>query len=171
MHGAKTGNSKDIQQIEEKHIKVEKSIENHEIPPKQDMVEIAGPMEEHIAENRQHVKDMIKRYYAHTTKAQEEAAVAANILQLLVDEVDEQAYVALVNAGTRPLNMMEMAQMSSQALEMKLERERQEKAENLRNQPIAKSLKNRTFRYLWQGGHHQVSCCLHNILRPLTTQK
>ena len=47
----------------------------------------------------------------------------ANILQLLADEVDEQTYVALLNAGTRPLIMMEMPQMSSQALERKLERE------------------------------------------------
>ena len=100
MHGAKTGNSKDIQRIEEKHIKVEKSVEDREIPPKEDMAAIAGPMEERTEEDRKHVRDMIKRYWAHTTKAHEEAAVVANILRLLADEVNEQTYVALLNAGT-----------------------------------------------------------------------
>ena len=112
---------------------MEKSVEDHEIPPREDMVALAGPMEEHTEEDRKHVRDMIKRYWAHTTKAHEEAAAAANILQLLADEVDEQTYVALLNTGTWPLIMMEMPEMSSQALEMKLERERQEKAENLCN--------------------------------------
>ena len=120
MHGAKTGNSKDIQQIEERRIKVEKSVEDREIPPKEDMAVIAEPMEEHTEEDRKHVRDMVKRYWAHTTKAHEEAAAVANILRLLADEVDEQTYVALLNAGTWPLIMMEMPQMSSQALEMKL---------------------------------------------------
>ena len=100
MHEAKTRNSKDIQRIEEKHLKVEKSIENHKIPPKQDMVAMAGPMEDRMAENRQHVKDMIKRYWAHMTKVHEKAAAAANILRLLADEVNEQTYVALLNTGT-----------------------------------------------------------------------
>ena len=85
------------------------------------MAALAGPMEERTEEDRKHVRDMIKRYWVHTTKAHEEAAVAANILRLLVDEVDEQTYVALLNTGTRLLIMMEMPQMSSQALEMKLE--------------------------------------------------
>ena len=137
MHGAKTGNSKDIQQIEEKCIKVEKSVEDHEIPPKEDMAAIAGPMEERTEEDRKHVRDMIKRYWVHTTKAHEEAAAVANILRLLADEVDEQTYVALLNAGTQLLIMMEMPKMSLQALEMKLEREQRKKAENLCNQPIA----------------------------------
>ena len=69
-------------------------------------------------------------------KAHEEASAAASILRLLADKVDEQTYVALLNAGTRQLSMMEMPQTTTQAMEMKIERERQEKAENLRNQPI-----------------------------------
>ena len=137
MHGAKTGNSKDIQRIEEKRLKVQRSIEDREIPPEEEMVEIAGPMKEKTEEEKKHVKEMIKRYWAHTAKAHEEAAAAANLLRLLVDEVDEKTYVALLNAGTRPLIMIEMPQMSSQAAEMKMEWERQEKAENIRNQPIA----------------------------------
>ena len=141
MHGAKTGNSKDIQRIEEKRLKVQRSIEDREIPPKEEMVEIVGPMKEKTEEEKKHVKEIIKRYWAHTAKAHEEAAAAANLLQLLADEVDEKTYVALLNAGTRPLIMMEMPQMSSQAAEMKLERERQEKAENIRNQPIAQIIR------------------------------
>ena len=136
MHGAKTGNSKDIQRIEEKQIKVQKLVEEYEIPLKQEMVDIAGPMDEKTAEHKQHIRDMIKHYWAHTAKAHEEASVAASILRLLADKVDEQTYVALLNVGTRPLIMMEMPQMTTQAMEMKMERQHQEKAENLRYQLI-----------------------------------
>ena len=80
MHGAKTGNSKDIQRVEEKCLKVQKSVEECEIPPKEEMIDIAGQMEERKAEDRKHVRDLIKRYWAHTSKAHEEAAAAAGIL-------------------------------------------------------------------------------------------
>ena len=136
MHGVKTGSSKAIQRVEEKHLKVQKLVEEHKIQPKQEMVDLAGLMEEHMAEHKQHVKDLIKCYWAHTAKAHEEASAAASILRLLADEVDEQTYVALLNVGTRPLIMMEMPQMTAQTVEMKLEREWQEKAKNLCNQPI-----------------------------------
>ena len=141
MHGAKTGNSKDIQRVEEKHLKVLKSVEEHKILPKEEMMDIAGQREECMVEDRQHVRDLIKHYWMHMSKAHEEAAAAASILRILADELDEQTYVALLNAGTRPLIMMEMPQMTLQALEMKFERERQEKAENIRNQPIGEIIK------------------------------
>ena len=67
MHGAKTGNAKDLQQIEEMRIKIQKSTEDCKIPQKEDMVEIAGEMENRMPEDRQHVKDLIKCYWAHTT--------------------------------------------------------------------------------------------------------
>ena len=123
MHGAKTRNSKDIQRVEEKCLKVQKSVEECEILPKEEMMDIARQMEEHTAEDRKHVRDLIKCYWVHTSKAHEEAAAAASILRILADELDEQTYVALLNAGTRPLIMMEMPQMTSQVLEMKFERE------------------------------------------------
>ena len=44
MHGAKTGNSKDLQRIKDMRVKVQKSTEDREIPPKEAMVEIAGAM-------------------------------------------------------------------------------------------------------------------------------
>ena len=90
MHGAKTGNAKDLQRIEEERIKVQKSTEDREIPPKEDMMGIAGEMENRTPEDRKHVKDLIKRYWTHTTRAHEEAAAAASILKLLADEVDEK---------------------------------------------------------------------------------
>ena len=66
MHGAKTGNSKDLQRIEEKRVKVLKATEDREIPPEKDLADIAGTMENRTPEDRQHVKDMIKHYWAHT---------------------------------------------------------------------------------------------------------
>ena len=44
------------------------------------MMDIAGQMEERTAEDRKHVRDLIKRYWVHTSKAHEEAAAAASIL-------------------------------------------------------------------------------------------
>ena len=81
MHGAKMGNLKDIQRIEEKHLKVQKSVEKCKIPPKQEMADLAGPTEESMAEHKQHVRDLNKHYWAHTSKAHEEASVAASILR------------------------------------------------------------------------------------------
>ena len=136
MHRAKTGNSKDLQWIEEARIRIQKTTEDREIPPKDDMVEMAGEMEKCTPEDRQHVKDLIKCYWMHTARVHEEASVAASILKLLADKVDEKTYMTLINAGTRPLIMIEVPQLASQVMEMRLQREREEKAESLRNQPI-----------------------------------
>ena len=136
MHGAKTGNAKDLQRIEDMRIKIQKSTEDCEIPSKEEMVEIAGEMEKHMPEDRKHMKELIKRYWTHTTRAHEEAAVVDSILKLLADEVDEVTYMTLITAGTRPLIMVEVPQMASQVTEMRLQREREEKAESLCNQPI-----------------------------------
>ena len=136
LHGAKTGNAKDLQWIEEERIRIQKSTEDREIPPKEEMVEIAGEMENRTLEDRKHVKDLIKCYWTHTTRAHEEAAVATSILKILADELDERTYMALIMAGTRPLIMVEVPQTASQATEMRLQREHEEKAERLRSQPI-----------------------------------
>ena len=130
------GNAKDLQRIEETRIKVQKSTEDHDILPKEDLVEIAGEMENRTPEDRKHMKDLIKCYWAHTTQAHEEAAAAASILKILVDKLDEQTYMALIMAGTRPLIMVEVPQMARQVTEMRPQREWEEKAESLSNQPI-----------------------------------
>ena len=65
MHGVKTGNAKDLQQIEDMRIKIQKSTEDREIPPKEEMLEIAGEIENCMLEDRKHVK--IKCYWTHTT--------------------------------------------------------------------------------------------------------
>ena len=64
-------------------------------------------------------------------KAHKESAEAASILRLLVDEVDEATYLSLINAGSCPLIMIEVPQMVNQAMQMKLECERQQKAEGM----------------------------------------
>ena len=142
MHGAKTGNSKDLQRIEEMRVKVLKATEDREIPPEKDLADIAGAMENRTPEDRQHVKDLIKRYWAHTARAHEEAGAAASILRLLADEMDEASYTALITAGTRPLIMMEVPQMARQAAEIRQQQEQEEKAEDLRSQPIEEIIVN-----------------------------
>ena len=142
MHGAKTGNSKDLQRIKEMRVKVLKATEDREIPPEKDLADIAGAMENRTLEDRQHVKDLIKRYWAHTARAHEEAGAAASILRLLADEMDEASYTTLITAGTRPLIMMEVPQMARQAAEIRQQREQEEKAEDLRSQPIEEIIVN-----------------------------
>ena len=68
MHGAKTGNAKDLQWIEDMRLRVQKSTEGRKILPKEEMVEIAGEMEKRTPEDRQHVKDLIKCYWTHKKK-------------------------------------------------------------------------------------------------------
>ena len=80
LHGAKTGNAKDLQRIEERQIAVMKLTEEREISSKEEMLDNAGPMEQSSEEQKQHVKDLIKRYWAHTSRAHEEATAAASIL-------------------------------------------------------------------------------------------
>ena len=102
-------------------------VEDCKIPPREDMTEMAGEMENCTPEERKHIKDLIKCYWTHTARAHEEASTAASILKLLADEVDKTTYTALINAGTRPLIMIEVPQMASQATEMRLQREWEKK--------------------------------------------
>ena len=67
--------------------------------------------------------------------------MAASILKLLANEVDERTYMTLINTGTRPLIMIEVLQMASKVTEMRLQRERKEKVESLHNQPIGEVIK------------------------------
>ena len=141
LHGAKIGNSKDLQRIEERRINIIKSVEECKIPSKEEIVDLAGPMEESSEEQKKHVKDLIKRYWVHMSRAHEVAAAAASILRLLANKVDEDMYTTLINAGTRPLIMVYVPQMAKQATAMKLEKEHEEQAEDLRNTPIEEIIK------------------------------
>ena len=69
------------------------------------------------------------------SRVHEEAAAAESILRLLADEVDVDTYTVLINAGTRPLIMVHVPQMEKQATAMKLGKECEEWAEDLRNTP------------------------------------
>ena len=62
LHGAKTGSSKDLQRIEEKWLAVMKSTEEREISSKEEMKDLARPMEQSSEEQKKYVKDLIKRY-------------------------------------------------------------------------------------------------------------
>ena len=79
---------------------------------------------------------MVKKYFGHIAKAHEEAAAAAKMAQLLIDEVDENSYIELLRNGTRPLIMLQVLEMLTQAAEMKSDRERQQRVENMKGQPI-----------------------------------
>ena len=74
-------------------------------------------------------------------RAHEEVASAARIAQELVDEVDENSWLQIVSNGTRPLIMLQVLETIQQAASMKMERERREKAEQLRGLPIEDIIK------------------------------
>ena len=90
---------------------------------------------------RAEVIQMIKRYFGHMARAHEEAASAARIAQELVDEVDKNSWLQIVSNGTRPLVMLQVPEMMQQAAMMKSDRERREKAKQLRGLPIEDIIK------------------------------
>ena len=141
LHGTKTGNSKEIQQVEEKRWKAERSVEEREVIPDKEVKTFAETMEVKSKSSRADMVMMIKRYFGHVARAHEEAASAAKIAQLLIIEVDENSWVQIVANGMRPLIMMEVPEMMRQASSIKTECERQQKAEMMRGQPIEEIVK------------------------------
>ena len=141
QYGTKTGNSKEILRVEEKCWKVERSIEEHEISPDEQVKTFANTMTVKSKMERADVIHMIKCYFRHVAKAHEKAVSAARIAQELVDEVDENSWLQIVSNGTRPLVMLEVPEMMQQVAMMKSYRERREKVEQLQGLPIEEIIK------------------------------
>ena len=141
QHGTKTGNSKEILRVEEKQWKVERSIEEREISPEEQVQTFADTMTVKSKTKRAEVIQMIKHYFGHVARAHEEVASVARIAQELVDEVDENLWLQIVSNGTRPLVMLQVPEMMQQAAMMKSDRKRHEKAEQLRGLPIEDIIK------------------------------
>ena len=80
QHGTKTGNSKEILCVEEKRWKVEKSVEDREISPEEQVKTFADTMQVKSKTDRAEVVRMVKRHFGHVAKAHEEAASAARIV-------------------------------------------------------------------------------------------
>ena len=123
---------REILRVEEKRWKVERSIEEREISPDEQVQTFADTMTVKSKTERAEVVRMIKRYFGRVAKAHEEAASAARIAQELVDEVDENLWLQIVSNGTRPLVMLQVPEMMQQVAMMKSECEHREKAEQLR---------------------------------------
>ena len=136
LHGTKTGNSKEIQQVEERRWKVERMDEERQIDPEEEVKTFADTMQIKSKSGIADVIEMIKRYFGQVAKAHEEAGCAAKMAQLLIDEVDENTWLQIVANGTRPLIMMQVPDMLRQASSMKTERERQQRLEQLKGMPI-----------------------------------
>ena len=136
QHRTKTGNSKEILQVEEKLWKVERSIEEREISPDEQVKMFAETMTVKSKTERADVVRLIKRYFRHMAKAHEEAVAVAKIAQELVEEIDENSWLQIVSNETRPLVMLQVPEMVQQTAKMKSDREHHEKAEQLRGLPI-----------------------------------
>ena len=74
QQGTKTGNSKKILRVEEKWWKVERSIEEREISPDEQVKMFADTMTVKSRTERADVIQMIKCYFGHVARAHEEAA-------------------------------------------------------------------------------------------------
>ena len=133
LHGTKTGNSNEIQRVEGKRWKVERMVEEREIDAETEVKMFADMMQVKSKSGRAYVLQMIKRYFGHVAKAHEEAACTAKLAQLLIDEVDENTWVQIMVNSTRPLIMMEVPKMLRQASNMKTEREKQQRMEQLKD--------------------------------------
>ena len=83
----------------------------------------------------------MKRYLSHVAKVHEEAASAARIAQSLIDDIDKNSWLQIVSNGMRPLVMLQVLEMLQQAATMKLEREPQQKAEQMQGLPIEDIMK------------------------------
>ena len=101
LHGTKTGNSKEILRVKEKRWKVERSVEECEILPDEQVKTFANMMTVKSKTERAYVIHMIKRYFGHVARAHEEAVSVARIAQELVDEVDKNSWLQIVSNGTR----------------------------------------------------------------------
>ena len=84
---------------------MERSIEEREISPDEQVQTFADTMTVKSKTERADVIHMIKRYFGHMARAHEETASVARIAQELVDEVDENLWLQIVSNGTRPLVM------------------------------------------------------------------
>ena len=119
QHGTKTGNSREILRVEEKWWKVERSIEEREISPDEQVQTFADTMMVKSKIERAEVVRMIKCYFRHVAKVHKEAVSVARIAQELVDEVDENSWLQIVSNGTRPLVLLQVPEMMQQAAMMK----------------------------------------------------
>ena len=117
LHGTKTGNSKEIQRVEEKRWKAEWSVEEREIIPEEEVRTFADTMQVKSKSARADVVLMIKRYFGHVARAHEEAASAAKLVELLINKVDENSWLQIVANGMRPLIMMETPEMFTAGLQ------------------------------------------------------
>ena len=81
MHGTKTRNSKEILRLEEKRWKVERSIEECEISPEEEVKMFVDMMQVKSKTDRAEVMRMVKQYFGHVAKAHEEVASTARIAE------------------------------------------------------------------------------------------
>ena len=166
MHGTKTGNTKEIQWVKEKHWKVERSIEEQDLTSEEEIKMFADTMKVKSKTERVDVVLMVKKYFGHVAKAHKEAAAAAKMAQLLIDEVNENSYIQLLKNGTRPLIMLEVPEMLMQAAQIKTNRERQQRVESMKGQPIEEIINEQNMLRLFCAGPNRRSCCHHPTWLP-----
>ena len=137
MQGVKTGDSKSIMKKEEKRVGIIRVIEDRDIPLEDDTEVVdLEQMKEKTREEKMEVKRMLRKFWAHVSKAHEEAACAAGKLARLSMVLDEDDYYKVVQVGTRPLIAMEIPQVKKQVEEAKNVQEWARSHEEMRNMRI-----------------------------------
>ena len=135
--GVKTRDSKSIMRMEEKRAGIIRTIEDRDIPLEDD-TEVVDPeqMKNKMKEEKMEVKCMLRKFWTHVSKAHEEAACVAGELARLSMVLDEDDYYKVMQAGTRPLIVMEIPQIKKQVEEAKNVQERMRSREEMRNVKI-----------------------------------
>ena len=137
MQGVKMGNSKTIMKIEEKREGVIRVIEDKDMPAEDD-TEVVDPeqLKGKTEEEKKEVKRMLRKFWSHVQKAQEEAACAAGKLGHLSMVLEPNDYFKLVEVGTRPIITMEIPKAKQMIEQQKEAEEWARSREDMKNMKI-----------------------------------
>ena len=135
--GVKTGSSKTIMKIEEKREGVIRVIEDKDFPMEDDTAVVdLDKIEGKTEEQKKEIKLMLRKFWKHVQKAHEEATCVAGELSRLSMVLEPDDYYKIVEAGTRPIIMMEIPKAKHMVETRKEAEERVRSRDEMRNTKI-----------------------------------
>ena len=107
LKGVKTGNCRTIMRAEEKKSEVLRAAEDAEVPSDAEGLLGEDSLKGKTPEEQRQIRQTIKRFFQHVSRAHEEASCAAGKLAELVEVLDREEFATIARAGTRPLVAIE----------------------------------------------------------------
>ena len=137
MKGVKTGNSKTILKIKEKREGVIRAVEDHDLPMDTEAAGVdVDAMEGKSEEEKKEIKCMLSKFWNHVSKAHEEASCAAGELSRLAMVLEPDDHYKIVEAGMRPLIVMEIPRVQQLISEKESSEERARSHDEKKNMRI-----------------------------------